>query len=168
MLERKQKLLNDYTQQQKLPSRKALMLIITKNIEHAEEVQQILKECRFPQEQTLRVDSSSINETMAQQLQNIDHPANPTRIIIAVGMLKEGWDVKGVYIIVPLRAFTSEILTEQIIGRGLRLPFGQYIPVKFLNQLEIIAHDKFQDLLSNRNALAKNFFGEQFSRLRNR
>ncbi|WP_147410449.1 hypothetical protein [endosymbiont GvMRE of Glomus versiforme] len=162
-MERKQKLLDDYTRQQQLPSRKALMLIITKNIEHAEEVQQILKDCHFPPENTLRVDSSSINEAMAQQLQNIDDPANSIRIIVAVGMLKEGWDVKGVYIIVPLRAFASEILTEQVIGRGLRLPFGQYTPVNFLNQLEIITHDKFQDLLNNRGALAKNFFGEQAS-----
>jgi len=41
-------------------------------------------------------------------------------------MLKEGWDVKNVYVIVSLRASVSEILTEQTLGRGLRLPFGAY------------------------------------------
>ena len=45
-------------------------------------------------------------------------------IVIHVNKLKEGWDVTNLYTIVPLRASASEILTEQTLGRGLRLPFG--------------------------------------------
>ena len=39
--------------------------------------------------------------------------------------LKEGWDVTNLYTIVPLRASASDILTEQTLGRGLRLPSGR-------------------------------------------
>jgi type III restriction enzyme len=42
------------------------------------------------------------------------------RCIISVNMLSEGWDVKSVTHILGLRAFGSPLLTEQIIGRGLR------------------------------------------------
>jgi len=39
-------------------------------------------------------------------------------------MLKEGWDVRNVYVIASMRPNISEILTEQTLGRGMRLPFG--------------------------------------------
>jgi len=42
------------------------------------------------------------------------------RCVVSVQMLSEGWDVKSVSHILGLRAFGSPLLTEQIIGRGLR------------------------------------------------
>ncbi|MDR3154610.1 MAG: DEAD/DEAH box helicase family protein [Deltaproteobacteria bacterium] len=42
------------------------------------------------------------------------------RNVISVGMLSEGWDAKTVTHIMGLRAFTSQLLCEQVIGRGLR------------------------------------------------
>ncbi len=45
---------------------------------------------------------------------------NPVEIVIHVNILKEGWDVKNLYTIVPLRAANSRTLVEQSIGRGLR------------------------------------------------
>ena len=47
-----------------------------------------------------------------------------TEIVVHVNKLKEGWDVTNLYTIVPLRASASDILTEQTLGRGLRLPYG--------------------------------------------
>ena len=47
-----------------------------------------------------------------------------TEIVIHVNKLKEGWDVTNLYTIVPLRASASDILTEQTLGRGLRMPYG--------------------------------------------
>src|SRR5690606_10975387 len=41
--------------------------------------------------------------------------------VISVGMLSEGWDAKTVTHIMGLRAFTSQLLCEQVVGRGLRL-----------------------------------------------
>jgi type III restriction enzyme len=42
------------------------------------------------------------------------------RNVISVGMLSEGWDTKTVTHIMGLRAFTSQLLCEQVVGRGLR------------------------------------------------
>lgn len=45
---------------------------------------------------------------------------NPYNVVISVMMLKEGWDVRNVKVIVPLRPCDSRTLTEQTLGRGLR------------------------------------------------
>lgn len=47
-------------------------------------------------------------------------PGERVRCVVSVSMLTEGWDVKSVSHILGLRAFGSPLLTEQIIGRGLR------------------------------------------------
>ncbi|MCU0754537.1 MAG: DEAD/DEAH box helicase family protein [Xanthomonadales bacterium] len=74
-----------------------------------------------------------------------------TEIVVHVDKLKEGWDVSTLYTIVPLRASAAEILTEQTIGRGLRLPFGQRTGEPVLDRLTIIAHDRFRDLIDRAN-----------------
>src|SRR3989338_7476732 len=55
-----------------------------------------------------------------QKLFNIDKHKDP-KVIISVLMLREGFDVNNICVIVPLRSSTSYILLEQTIGRGLRL-----------------------------------------------
>lgn len=47
-------------------------------------------------------------------------PGEPVANVISVAMLSEGWDAKTVTHILGLRAFTSQLLCEQVIGRGLR------------------------------------------------
>lgn len=59
-------------------------------------------------------------EDMKQQLFALDRHKKP-RIVISVLMLREGFDVNNICVIVPLRSTTSGILLEQTIGRGLRL-----------------------------------------------
>lgn len=56
------------------------------------------------------VDNVGKRNTAGQDLQNV----------ISVAMLSEGWDAKNVTHIMGLRAFTSQLLCEQVIGRGLR------------------------------------------------
>lgn len=46
--------------------------------------------------------------------------SNPYNVVVSVMMLKEGWDVRNVKVIVPLRACDSRTLAEQTLGRGLR------------------------------------------------
>ena len=48
------------------------------------------------------------------------HPGERIQNVISVGMLSEGWDAKTVTHIMGLRAFTSQLLCEQVVGRGLR------------------------------------------------
>ncbi len=47
-------------------------------------------------------------------------PGEKIQKVISVGMLSEGWDAKTVTHIMGLRAFTSQLLCEQVVGRGLR------------------------------------------------
>ncbi len=49
-----------------------------------------------------------------------DPPGKDLRCVVSVGMLTEGWDAQNVYQILGLRAFTSQLLCEQVVGRGLR------------------------------------------------
>lgn len=47
-------------------------------------------------------------------------PGAPIQTVISVGMLTEGWDARTVTHILGLRAFESQLLCEQVVGRGLR------------------------------------------------
>ena len=53
----------------------------------------------------------------------------------------------NLYTIVPLRAANARTLIEQSIGRGLRLPYGRKTGVDVVDRLNIIAHDKFQEVI---------------------
>src|SRR2546427_5265360 len=59
-------------------------------------------------------------DAVKQRLFDIDKHEK-SRIIVSVLMLREGFDVNNICVIVPLRSSTSYILLEQTIGRGLRL-----------------------------------------------
>ena len=50
----------------------------------------------------------------------IGKPGEQIQNVISVGMLSEGWDAKTVTHIMGLRAFSSQLLCEQVVGRGLR------------------------------------------------
>jgi type III restriction enzyme len=65
------------------------------------------------------------------RLKSVDGPDNPVEWIISVSMLTEGWDVKNVFQIVPheQKAFNSKLLIAQVLGRGLRIPFGLKQPI---------------------------------------
>ncbi|MXW02726.1 MAG: hypothetical protein F4X59_10825 [Holophagales bacterium] len=62
-------------------------------------------------------------EKAREAARDIDEPSSPIQVIVSVLMLREGWDVKNVTVVLGLRPFTAtaEILPEQVIGRGLRL-----------------------------------------------
>jgi len=57
---------------------------------------------------------------------DIDEEKSKIKAIVSVMMLREGWDVRNVSVVLGLRPFTAkaEILPEQVIGRGLRLMTG--------------------------------------------
>ena len=50
----------------------------------------------------------------------VGQPGEQVQKVISVGMLSEGWDAKTVTHIMGLRAFSSQLLCEQVVGRGLR------------------------------------------------
>src|SRR3970040_1554004 len=60
-------------------------------------------------------------EELAKKLNRPFHPpGRDVRCIVSVGMLTEGWDCSTVTHIVGLRPFMSQLLCEQVVGRGLR------------------------------------------------
>lgn len=64
-------------------------------------------------------------EKLRMQVFASDDLSNPTRIIVSVLMLREGFDVKNVCVLVVLRRSDSDLLTEQVIGRGIRQMFPE-------------------------------------------
>ncbi len=62
-------------------------------------------------------------EKARQAARDIDKAESRVKVIVSVMMLREGWDVRNVTVVLGLRPFTAraEILPEQVIGRGLRL-----------------------------------------------
>jgi type III restriction enzyme len=102
----------------------------------------------------IQVDSSRTGaeeEEMITRLLAVESVDEPTEIVIHVNMLKEGWDVTNLYTIVPLRAANARTLIEQSIGRGLRLPYGKRTGVAAVDRLNIVAHDKFQEIIDEAN-----------------
>ena len=73
-------------------------------------------------------------DKLKNQVFTSDSPDNPTRIIISVLMLREGFDVRNVAVLVVLRRSDSDLLTEQVIGRGIRLMFPE--PEYTLDKIE--------------------------------
>lgn len=105
-------------------------------------------------DKVIQVDSSKTGaeeELMIGRLLAVESTEEPTEIVIHVNMLKEGWDVTNLYTIIPLRAANARTLIEQSIGRGLRLPYGKRTGVSTVDRLNIIAHDKFQEIIDEAN-----------------
>jgi len=152
----KDRKLAEYCQQHHHERVNPIMLVVAKDIAQAEEAELLVSSPQFfngaYKNAVLRIDSSSPDESLAD-LELVEEPDSPVRIIVSVGMLKEGWDVANVYVIVSLRPSISTILTEQTLGRGLRLPFGQYTGEELLDTLEVIAHEQYSQLLVNEKVL---------------
>ena len=164
LLEIKQEELDKYTAANELEHVNAAMLVVCKSIEDANLVSDIVRSDAFYggryRDAVLTVHSEATGderEAMLEALDNVEAPDSPVRIIVSVGMLKEGWDVKNVYVIVSLRSSVSEILTEQTLGRGLRLPFGAYTGIELLDTLEVVAHERYADLLKKSGVINEKF-----------
>jgi len=74
----------------------------------------------------------------------VDEGESPVNAIVSVLMLREGWDVQNVTVIVGLRPYTSKanILPEQTIGRGLRLMFGSSSS-SYIERVDVIGNPAF-------------------------
>jgi len=84
---------------------------------------------------------------LRELVRKIDEPENKVKIIVSNLMLREGWDVQNVTIILGLRPFTSqaEILPEQAVGRGLRLIRG--ISHDYVQTLEVMGTKAFENFV---------------------
>jgi type III restriction enzyme len=150
--------LQTYARQTGTQTVKPFMLIIARDTTHAAHLMEFIKSDKFFEgryrDKVIQVDSSKTGaeeDEMIQKLLAVESSEEPTEIVIHVNMLKEGWDVTNLYTIVPLRAANARILIEQSIGRGLRLPYGKRTGVSTVDRLNIIAHDRFQEIIDEAN-----------------
>ena len=137
---------------------KPFMLVIARDTTHASQLKTLIESSAFYEGRyagkVIQVDSSrsgAEEEDMIARLLAVESVNEPTEIVIHVNMLKEGWDVTNLYTIVPLRAANARTLIEQSIGRGLRLPYGKRTGVAAVDRLNIVAHDKFQEIIDEAN-----------------
>lgn len=160
ILEAKQAAVDTFCAREGASPQNAIMLVNCKDIEHAEQVGAMIAADTFfggRYRDAVLVVHSDKSEDALSALGEVEEPASPVRIIVQVGMLKEGWDVKGVYVVCSLRASVSEILTEQTMGRGLRLPFGRYTGWGMLDTLDVLAHEQYEKVLARAGALNEAF-----------
>ena len=123
-------------------------------------VKQFLQEEGLSEEEIMEIHSNKKGEvgleeweSIRQKLFNLDKEENP-KVIISVLMLREGFDVNNICVIVPLRSSSSYILLEQTIGRGLRLMWRgpEYEEIKRETREKLLVRkeepDNYLDILS--------------------
>ena len=157
----------------KLNSRKyPKMLIMCEDTFVVRYVVEFLKKEGYSDEEIIEIHSNRLGEVgqeewdaVRQKLFEIDKHENP-KVIVSVLMLREGFDVNDICVIVPLRSSSSPILLEQTIGRGLRLMWYEHRefqerqgadrekllvkkeePDNYMDILSIIEHPAFIELL---------------------
>lgn len=150
--------------------RKALLFIVCSNKAEAAQIAQRLEE--FPDAETGeclfagkvieihigRKEATNEKEwqRIREEINRVDSGDSPYTAIVSVMMLKEGWDVRNVKVIVPLRPCDSRQLTEQLLGRGLRRMFppiwnaeGERRDGSRAEGLYVIRHPSFERIIKN-------------------
>jgi len=86
-----------------------------------------------------------------QAVREVDLETNPINAIVSVLMLREGWDVQNVTVVVGLRPYSAKanILPEQTIGRGLRLMFRSSGGMGYLERVDIIGNRAFLEFVDD-------------------
>jgi len=140
--------------------RKPVLFMMLNSTAEADEVGDWLR-TKYPGEfgadKTLIIHTDKKGEVSKKDLEparklarEVDSLANPVNAIVSVLMLREGWDVQNVTVVVGLRPYTAKanILPEQTIGRGLRLMFRD-LPVGYTERVDIIGNRVFLDFVED-------------------
>lgn len=150
------------------PTRHPKMLVVCEDTTVSPLVAAFLQDQEgLPEDEVMTIDSGKKAELgekewapARERLFSVDHHPTP-RVIVSVLMLREGFDVNNICVIVPLRSSQAQILLEQTIGRGLRLMWrddeytdlkrenrerinGGQEPGSLLDVLSIVEHPAFQ------------------------
>lgn len=152
--ERKESVWQSWAQSNDLAPVVPVLFVACQEIRDAERVANILRGDGYlpGANQVLVITSESPDKDLAA-LAAVESPDSPVRAVVSVDKLKEGWDVKNIGVIVGYRALASQTLTEQVLGRGLRLPFGKRVGVPAIDHVDLVAHDSYWKLLSQKDAL---------------
>ncbi len=134
--------------------KKPLLFIMMNKTKEADDIATYLR-TKFPDEfageKTLVIHTDRKGEVSKRDLdiarkaaKEVDLGESPINAIVSVLMLREGWDVQNVTVIVGLRPYTAKanILPEQTIGRGLRLMF-RGLRTPYQERVDIIGNSAF-------------------------
>lgn len=149
------------------PHRHPKMLVMCEDTAVTPLVEDFFRMEGLSDDDILRVDSNRKGElkkedwaSLRERLFDLDRHSAP-RVVVSVLMLREGFDVNNICVIVPLRATQAQILLEQTIGRGLRLMWREEeyedqkrenrllirdrkSPKSMIDVLSIVEHPAFQ------------------------
>ena len=137
------------------PTRHPKMLVVCEDTKVSPLVAQFLQQEGLAEDEVMTIDSGKKAELgekdwapVRERLFSVDKHASP-RVIVSVLMLREGFDVNNICVIVPLRSSQAQILLEQTIGRGLRLMWRgpDYNDIKEENRARINAGQEPGSLL---------------------
>jgi type III restriction enzyme len=134
---------------------KPVMFVMCESVKHADKIGAWLKEKSgggLNDREVLVIHTDSEGEIrkgdldeLREQARLIDDPESPVRVVVSVLVLREGWDVRNVTVVLGLRpgTATARILPEQAIGRGLRLIHHVDPP----QVLEVVGTAAFEDFV---------------------
>lgn len=149
----------EYREQLAPLSKKPILFVMMNNTEEADDVADWLK-TKYPEsfagDKTLVIHTKKNGEVSEKDLdlarrmsREVDESHSPVNAIVSVLMLREGWDVKNVTVVLGLRPYSSQanILPEQTIGRGLRLMFRDL--GGYQERVDIIGNKAFLDFVED-------------------
>ncbi|MFO9228344.1 DEAD/DEAH box helicase family protein [Legionella pneumophila serogroup 1] len=135
--------------------KKPILFVMTEDNKSADEVASYLETFPDLADKILTIHSGRKKSEVAEKelevarkaAREIDSNDNAYHAIVSVLMLREGWDVRNVVVVVPLRSYSSkaQILPEQTLGRGLRRMWPELNNIE--EQLIVIEHPQFHDLI---------------------
>jgi type III restriction enzyme len=134
---------------------KSVLFVMAEDTKDAEDIARSIRlEADIDEDEVLVIHTDKKGEITKGDLdkareaaRTIDDPKSKIKVVVSVLMLREGWDVRSVTVILGLRPFTSKanILPEQAVGRGLRLM--RHMHPDYAQVVEIIGTPKFEDFV---------------------
>ncbi|HNU57683.1 MAG TPA: DEAD/DEAH box helicase family protein, partial [Flavobacteriales bacterium] len=150
----------EYRDQLKPVGKKPILFIMMNVTADADDVAEWLK-TKYPEdfagEKTLTIHTDKSGEVSKKDLdaarkasREVDDDRSPVNAIVSVLMLREGWDVQNVTVVVGLRPYTAKanILPEQAIDRDLRLMFRSRM-AGYQERVDILGNKKFLEFVQD-------------------
>jgi len=150
----------EYREQLSPLKKRPILFVMLNGTEEAEDVGAWLREAYpadFGGDRTLVIHTDTKGEitkadleTAREEARRVDEETSPINAIVSVLMLREGWDVQNVTVVVGLRPYAAKanILPEQTIGRGLRLMFRD-TSVDYRERVDIIGNGAFLEFVDD-------------------
>jgi type III restriction enzyme len=162
----------EYREQLAPLGKKPVLFVMLTNTDQADDVGDCLRK-KYPDllggDKTLVIHTNTKGEITEAEVERarklareVDADQSEVGAIVSVLMLREGWDVQNVTVVVGLRPFTAKanILPEQAIGRGLRLMFRGQPGSGYPERVDIIGNNSFLEFVDDLEKLEDIKLGE--------